>query len=133
MMFNDEDRSVRLVDAAGPGRRPHPPPCGRAIINRLADRDPNQNRKSGIGRRQSGAVRWLEGLDRRRTILSQVSVSFILEGSASSPPVTGGAALASVGVGNYPIFISLAGMFAGAYVQGRFFEGPSGRGRADVG
>ncbi len=44
-----------------------------------------------------------------------------------------GAALASVGVGNYPIFISLAGMFAGAYVQGRFFEGPSGRGRSDVG
>ncbi|AOW79570.1 hypothetical protein HTSR_0370 [Halodesulfurarchaeum formicicum] len=29
-----------------------------------------------------------------------------------------GAAYASVGIGNYPILIAIAGMFAGAYVQG---------------
>lgn len=33
-----------------------------------------------------------------------------------------GAALASVGAGNYPILISILAMFGGAYVQGRFFE-----------
>ncbi|MDR5655806.1 MAG: YeeE/YedE family protein [Halobacteriota archaeon] len=29
-----------------------------------------------------------------------------------------GAAYASVGIGNYPILVAIAGMFAGAYVQG---------------
>lgn len=32
-----------------------------------------------------------------------------------------GSALASVGVGNYPILLGIAGMFIGAYFQGRFF------------
>jgi len=32
-----------------------------------------------------------------------------------------GPAIAGLGVGNYPILIALAGMVAGAYVQGRFF------------
>ena len=36
-----------------------------------------------------------------------------------------GAALASVGIGNYPIFLALGGMFLGAYVQGRFLEKPA--------
>jgi uncharacterized membrane protein YedE/YeeE len=33
-----------------------------------------------------------------------------------------GSALASLGTGNYPILLGLAGMFAGAYVQGRLFD-----------
>ena len=31
-----------------------------------------------------------------------------------------GSALASIGVGNFPILIGIGGMFLGAYVQGRF-------------
>ena len=32
-----------------------------------------------------------------------------------------GSAIASVGVGNYPIFLGILGMFLGAYIQGIFF------------
>jgi uncharacterized membrane protein YedE/YeeE len=33
-----------------------------------------------------------------------------------------GPAIAGLGVGNWPLLISLVGMFAGAYLQGRFFS-----------
>lgn len=33
-----------------------------------------------------------------------------------------GSALAGIGIGNYPVLIGIAGMFAGAYVQGRFLS-----------
>ena len=33
-----------------------------------------------------------------------------------------GSAIASAGTGNWPIFLGLAAMFAGAYVQGRIFD-----------
>ena len=33
-----------------------------------------------------------------------------------------GSAFASIGLGNLPILIGVAGMFAGSYVQGRFFS-----------
>jgi uncharacterized membrane protein YedE/YeeE len=34
-----------------------------------------------------------------------------------------GPAIAGLGVGNWPLLIALAGIFAGAYVQGRWFSG----------
>jgi uncharacterized membrane protein YedE/YeeE len=34
-----------------------------------------------------------------------------------------GPAIAGLGVGNWPLLIALAGIFAGAYVQGRWFAG----------
>ena len=34
-----------------------------------------------------------------------------------------GPAIAGLGTGNWPLLIALAGMIAGAYVQGRFFSG----------
>lgn len=36
--------------------------------------------------------------------------------------ICSGAAYASVGIGNYPILIAIAGMFVGAYVQGYWRE-----------
>ena len=34
-----------------------------------------------------------------------------------------GPAIAGLGAGNWPMFLALAGIFAGAYVQGRWFSG----------
>jgi uncharacterized membrane protein YedE/YeeE len=34
-----------------------------------------------------------------------------------------GPAIAGLGIGNWPLLIALAGIFAGAYVQGRWFAG----------
>lgn len=34
-----------------------------------------------------------------------------------------GPAIAGLGVGNWPLLLALVGIFAGAYVQGRFFPG----------
>jgi uncharacterized membrane protein YedE/YeeE len=34
-----------------------------------------------------------------------------------------GPAIAGLGVGNWPLLLALAGIFAGAYVQGRWFSG----------
>ncbi|MFN0162360.1 MAG: DUF6691 family protein [Burkholderiales bacterium] len=36
-----------------------------------------------------------------------------------------GPALAGLGTGNWPLLLALAGLFAGAYVQGRWFAAPS--------
>ena len=54
----------------------------------------------------------------RRTVVGAVLFGVGWGVSGTCP----GAALASVGVGNHPILIAIAAMFAGAYVQGRFFE-----------
>lgn len=35
-----------------------------------------------------------------------------------------GPAIAGLGVGNWPLLIALAGIFAGAYLHGRWFSGP---------
>jgi hypothetical protein len=43
-----------------------------------------------------------------------------------------GAAYASLGVGNYPVLLAIAGMFLGAYAQGRFRYGTEDDERVDA-
>lgn len=58
----------------------------------------------------------------RRTILGAAlfGVGWGLSGVCPGP------AIAGLGAGNWPLLLSLAGLFAGAYVQGRWFAAPAG-------
>ena len=73
------------------------------LATRFLDKAPLTGKRYGL---------WLEGFDRNVVIGGVIfGVGWGLSG------VCPGAAYASLGIGNFPILIGIAGMFAGAYIQ----------------